>query len=436
MEEITDITDQLEMLEDVVGYDNTVPLTIERNLNVKNVDTSTDSGTYITRGSCNTSSENKDSLTDFSQSGGDNDDFSSGDDEPPPLMIVPEVSLGGDDFFSQEVEITEECVELVKDKMSAFDYKCSLCEFSTTQVSGNIYYIRSRSGNIYFPCEMCQFVKITLQTATATYMSSVTKKVNRDGSETLLSPGSHNKQRTDLINYTRKAATEFVAKYHLGMKNSNQANKTLSTSQFASYNNSASPSPAPPSPAVDLGGGGVLLSMGAGYDIPSSQVSSGAGHPSSWELAPESSQSPHVDVNTRSGVERKYSCDYCPYNTTTFYRLQQHEQKDHKIERYVCPQVKCTFEASDENTLKEHVLNVHEGSRFPCHLCSFLATRKATLKTHIESIHEGVKYPCEQCGYAATQMSALRRHIRSQHGVNSKDARNNRRPYMPLLLPK
>ena len=95
--------------------------------------------------------------------------------------------------------------------------------------------------------------------------------MNRDGSETLLSPGSHNKQRTDLINYTRKAATEFVAKYHLGMKNSNQANKTLSTSQFASYNNSASPSPAPPSPAVDLGGGGVLLSMGAGYDIPSSQ---------------------------------------------------------------------------------------------------------------------------------------------------------------------
>ena len=84
---------------------------------------------------------------------------------------------GKDQDLPQEVEITEECVELVKDKMSAFDYKCSLCEFSTTQVSGNIYYIRSRSGNIYFPCEMCQFVKITLQTATATYMSSVTKKV-------------------------------------------------------------------------------------------------------------------------------------------------------------------------------------------------------------------------------------------------------------------
>ena len=68
-------------------------------------------------------------------------------------------------------------MELIKDKMSPFDYKCALCEFSTSQVSGRIYYIRRRSGNIYFPCEMCQFVKITLQTATAAYMSSHTKKV-------------------------------------------------------------------------------------------------------------------------------------------------------------------------------------------------------------------------------------------------------------------
>ena len=82
-----------------------------------------------------------------------------------------------DQDLPQEVEITEECVELVKDKMADFDYNCSLCEFSIIQVSGNIYCIRIRSGSIYFPCEMCQFVRITLQMATATYMSSVTKKV-------------------------------------------------------------------------------------------------------------------------------------------------------------------------------------------------------------------------------------------------------------------
>jgi len=353
-DEITDITDQLEDIEnqvktEVTGHedDDPPPLTI------------------------------------------DNFDHDNDDDMEPPLMIVPEISLGEDedknDFFSQEVEITEECVELMQDKMSSFDYKCSLCEFSISDVSGNIYYLRSRNGNIYYPCEMCQFVKITLQTATQTYMSKVTKKINRDGSETLTVPAPDTQSRIDIINNSRKAATEFVAKYHLGMMNKENS----STPQDSSLTNAA--------------------------QFNSRSI-----------LYPDPVQ-PHVDLSTRSGVDKKYVCDFCPYTTTTFYRLQQHVQKDHNIERHVCPQVKCSFEAQDEASLKEHVMNVHEGSRFPCHLCSFLATRKATLKTHIESIHEGVKYPCEQCGYAATQMSALRRHIKSQHGADS--GKSNRRPY-------
>jgi hypothetical protein len=418
MEEVTDITDQLEMEEeeDETGIDLIKAELLldhqDEDASGGGVDSDDEEGVegdtlppsaFMTMQYDNHDDEPKNSNTTTADYDDNEDEYDS-DDEPPPLMIVPEVSLSADEdkdnFFSQEVEITEECVELIKDKMSSFDYKCALCEFSTSYVSGNIYYIRSRNGNIYYPCEMCQFVKITLQTATQTYMSKVTKKVNRDGSETMLTvpaaPGDQN--RIDIINNSRKAATEFVAKYHVGLNNSAKKKGGSNTTNVHNFSSSKS--------------------GGAGQRSPSqSSVTS------PWGVQP------HVDVNIRSGVEKKYSCDFCPYNTTTFYRLQQHVQKDHNIERHVCPQVKCSFEAADEASLKEHVMNIHEGSRFPCHLCSFLATRKATLKTHIESIHEGVKYPCEQCGYAATQMSALRRHIRSQHGVDGKDARNNRRPY-------
>ena len=91
--------------------------------------------------------------------------------------------------------------------------------------------------------------------------------MNRNGDETLVMPASHDMKRVDLINYTRKAATEFVAKYHLGngMKNSKSATAVNSTS--SSFNHSASPSPAPSSPAVV----GVLNMGAAGYDSPASQ---------------------------------------------------------------------------------------------------------------------------------------------------------------------
>ncbi len=93
--------------------------------------------------------------------------------------------------------------------------------------------------------------------------------MNRNGDETLVMPASHDMKRVDLINYTRKAATEFVAKYHLGMKNSKSS--ATSANNTSSFNHSASPSPAPASPAVVGLGGGVLNMGPAGYDSPASQ---------------------------------------------------------------------------------------------------------------------------------------------------------------------
>eukprot|EP00088_Acartia_fossae_P062321 TRINITY_DN7519_c0_g1_i11.p1 TRINITY_DN7519_c0_g1~~TRINITY_DN7519_c0_g1_i11.p1 ORF type:complete len:691 (+),score=102.11 TRINITY_DN7519_c0_g1_i11:60-2132(+) len=385
-------------------------------------------------------------------------DLDFDDEEPPPLVIVPEVSLGNDQIkekiYSQEVEITEECVELMKDKMDIFEYKCNLCELSTSYVTGNIYFIRSRNGNAYYPCEMCQYVKISLQSVIETYMSKVIKKVHRDGSETLSDDFVNSydpdvRNRAENIKKSRKIATDFVAKFHLGLGAADTHAIKPTVRRVAGRplltDNSRIKSPSVPSASSTNG----AVSSGTSSDntptqrFPNTPVIEpilnntpppvAKGSITSDVHQMHTNSQPHVDLTARSGQEKKYQCDYCPYTTTTFYRLQQHTQKDHNVERHICPQVKCNFEAEDEATLKEHVLNVHEGSRFPCHLCSFLATRKATLKTHIESIHEGVKYPCNYCGYAATQISALRRHIRNKHmvpgrgdGVNQK---NSRRPY-------
>ena len=59
-----------------------------------------------------------------------------------------------------------------------------------------------------------------------------------------------------------------------------------------------------------------------------------------------------------------------------------------------------------KDSLKKHILFVHEGIKYPCNQWYYKARYKNHLKTHKGAIHEGVKYLCEECNYKGTQKTS------------------------------
>ena len=68
-------------------------------------------------------------------------------------------------------------------------------------------------------------------------------------------------------------------------------------------------------------------------------------------------------------------------------------------DRVKCPQ--CDHHATWKESLKTHILSMHDGMKFKCHQCDHQATQKGSLKRHILSKHDGMKFKCSQCDYKA-----------------------------------
>ena len=76
------------------------------------------------------------------------------------------------------------------------------------------------------------------------------------------------------------------------------------------------------------------------------------------------------------------------------------------------------FTYSEKGSLKKHIDLVHEGKKpYGCPTCNKAFGRSQTLKDHILSVHEKNSHKCSFCDLSLTSLQNLRRHIKYVHEV-------------------
>jgi len=116
--------------------------------------------------------------------------------------------------------------------------------------------------------------------------------------------------------------------------------------------------------------------------------------------------------------ERKYSCNFCDYQTKKRQHLKKHQESIHEGIKHPCDQ--CDYKATAQSSLKRHKQTKHEGIKYsynlyPCDQCPYKATTKSSLKRHKKTKHEGIKYYCDQCAFQSAWPSDLSKHKRNMH---------------------
>ena len=86
------------------------------------------------------------------------------------------------------------------------------------------------------------------------------------------------------------------------------------------------------------------------------------------------------------GVQVKYSCDLCDFQTWKKARLMSHKAIDHEKIQHACNL--CDYKATSQNSLIEHQLSNHENGRFSCSKCDFTASHKGYLRKHVAKVHQ------------------------------------------------
>ena len=76
-----------------------------------------------------------------------------------------------------------------------------------------------------------------------------------------------------------------------------------------------------------------------------------------------------------------------------------------------CPQV---FTRRDN--LKQHILSIHNGKRYPCDLCPKSFTQSGSLNLHVKTAHGGVRVKCDQCDKTYARLHGLKQHLMQAHG--------------------
>ena len=76
----------------------------------------------------------------------------------------------------------------------------------------------------------------------------------------------------------------------------------------------------------------------------------------------------------------------------------------------LCPQV---FTRRDN--LKQHVLSIHNGKRYPCELCQKSFTQTGSLNLHVKTAHGGMRVKCDLCDKTYARLHGLRQHYMQAH---------------------
>ena len=155
-------------------------------------------------------------------------------------------------------------------------------------------------------------------------------------------------------------------------------------------------------------------------------------------------------INTRTGKppkRKRFPCDMCDFRTSQKQSLRQHVIAVHeKLRPYNCPWPGCDYNCSRKQNLDKHVMGVHEKLRpYHCPVCDAAFSQKVTLNNHVRGVHERLKpftcplceyscayrgnlnthvatvherrrpHKCDRCGYSCTQRSVLKRHMQAVH---------------------
>ena len=115
----------------------------------------------------------------------------------------------------------------------------------------------------------------------------------------------------------------------------------------------------------------------------------------------------------------KFGCEICnDFETSSAIALKKHKADVHGKFNSILSCKKCNYKSTKASKLKEHILNIHEGARYPCVQCSYVANSLGNLHSHKQSQHEHIKYPCDQCDHKSTRKQYLRIHKEKVHKVD------------------
>ena len=127
----------------------------------------------------------------------------------------------------------------------------------------------------------------------------------------------------------------------------------------------------------------------------------------------------------------RYPCQQCDHQASRPQNLKHHVKAKHSTSYYESKKIReenanfacdlCDKKLSTMEGMKLHIASQHlKLKSYICQECGFQTYRRDNLKQHILSIHEGIKYPCPHCEYKATQPSGLTRHVKKQHQFQSQ----------------
>ena len=75
--------------------------------------------------------------------------------------------------------------------------------------------------------------------------------------------------------------------------------------------------------------------------------------------------------------------------------MEEKEAKEENWENLEVPYIRVTYVIIKHNHyFKQHAIVKHEGFRYSCDLCDTSFGDENNLKRHKKNVHDGVKYPC------------------------------------------
>ena len=116
-------------------------------------------------------------------------------------------------------------------------------------------------------------------------------------------------------------------------------------------------------------------------------------------------------LNKHDGV--RYSCDECDYKATQKTDIKRHKEYKHEGIKYGCNE--CEYQATTTGSLKLHVDARHRGITYPCNSCDHKATTLSSLGVHMETKHQGKSFPCDFCDFTSTSKYILKNHKKKYH---------------------
>ena len=111
-----------------------------------------------------------------------------------------------------------------------------------------------------------------------------------------------------------------------------------------------------------------------------------------------------------------FSCDLCPYSSTTKSSLNIHVRHGHQqLRDFACGF--CGLQFPMRVNLMNHVNMAHAGNKmwYKCEQCEYRAEKRGYVRKHVKTVHAAVKpFQCDHCSYASSFRSDLKNHINAR----------------------